>query len=336
MPNHRPQDLTSVPRIAPGAPFVAWDDLAGRPNVVVDARPTHGTVLSLSHHPGSGSPDGLRADTSTAIVDRFLDLPGNGSGRHDVAVTNDHYDEDGLFGLWLLQDQPPGRDPARAMACAAAEAGDFSTWTRPEAAWCAITVMAMAEAPTTPLPGIRRALRQALDGDPAGALYAEILPRTRRVLEDPERFRELWEPRWSRVLRDTARLDAGEIRLDEMPEADLVVVQGDGPLDDLALMPRSAMTRVLMLGPGAEANLRYRYETWVDFASRPLPARPAFAPLADALARAESRAQWRFDDPGSPRPRLWSSDHRGRPAASSQEPARIAAIIAEHLAAGST
>lgn len=330
MSNATSHDPSRVPRIAPGAGFTAWEDLAGRPNVVVDARATGGTLLTLSHHPGSGSPTSLRADTSAAIVDRYLDLPGLDTGRGDVVMTNDHYDEDGLFGLWLLAEQPGRADPARALAVEAAAAGDFAQWTRAEAARCAIAAMAMAEAPTTPLPGVRRALARAT-GDPAGALYLEILPRTRRLLEDPERFRELWEPRWSRVERDRARIDSGEVALREFTEADLLVVESDGPLDDLALLPRSAMMRVLTIVPRIGTTLRYRYETWVDYASRALAARPPLAPLADRLARDERLAEWRFDDPASPRPRLWSADRQGRPAPSSQDAERIVATVADQL-----
>lgn len=333
MPDPSRQETSELPRIAPGSEFVSWESLDGRPNVVVDARATDGTLLALSHHPGAGSPARVRADTSTAIVDRFLDLPGDGRQSADVVLTNDHYDEDGLFGLWLLMDQPGHDDPTRSLACAAAAAGDFATWSRPEAAWCAITVMALAEAPTTPLPGVRRALRRALGTDPAGALYAEVLPRVRRVLEDPERFAELWQPRWRRVTRDLARLDAGTVSLEEDAAADLAIVEADGPIDDLALMSRTAMSRILTIGAGG-ATLRYRYETWVDFASRPLPPRLPLGPLTERLATDDAGNGWRCDDETAPRPRLWSCGPDGRPAPSSREPAAIRAIIADYLAPG--
>ena len=335
MPDPSPQEPSTLPRIAPGSAFVSWENLNGRPNAVVDARATHGTLLTLSHHPDAGSPAQLRADTSTAIVDRFLALPDAGREAVDVVLTNDHYDEDGVLGLWLLIEQPGQGDPTRSLACAAAAAGDFATWSRPEAAWCAIAVMALAEAPTTPLPGVRRALRRALGTDPAGALYAEVLPRVRRVLEDPERFTELWQPRWTSVTRDLDRLDGGMVSLEEDPAADLAIVETDEPIDDLALMARTPMSRVLTIGGGG-TTLRYRYETWVEFASRPLPPRLPLGPLAERLADGEEGLDWRFDDVAAPRPRLWSCDFHGRPAPSAQEPAAIRAIVADYLGPGGT
>lgn len=309
-----------------------WPDLAGAANVVVDAQATAGTVLTLSHHPGAELPAEVRADTSTAIVDRFLRLADGGRpDATNVVVSNDHYDEDGLFGLWLLIEQPPDDDPRRVLACDAAAAGDFGTWTRSEAAWCAITAMALAEGSTTPLPMVRRALARSDGRDPAGEIYREVLPRIGRVLDDPERFRDLWEPRWSRVDADLRRLRGGTPRLEEIPAADLAVLHGDdGSLDDLAVLSFTEMTRVLSIDGSGALRLRYRYETWVDYASRPLRPRAPLAPLAAILSTAHPDVDWKHDRERDPRPRLWSADGQGRPGAVA-DPAAAAEAIADYL-----
>ena len=61
-----------MPRVADDAAFVPPEDLGGAPHVVVDGARLPGTVLSLSHWPDAGTPPALAADTSAAIVDRYL------------------------------------------------------------------------------------------------------------------------------------------------------------------------------------------------------------------------------------------------------------------------
>ena len=118
-------DAGDLPRVAEGAEFVPAEDLGEIPNVVVDGALLPSTVLSLSHWPHSGTPAALRADTSALIVERYLAC--DARGPEVAAVTNNHYDEDGLLGIWLLLERPPEDAPQRRLAVAAAEAGDFGT-----------------------------------------------------------------------------------------------------------------------------------------------------------------------------------------------------------------
>ncbi|MGH2829107.1 MAG: DUF6687 family protein [Actinomycetota bacterium] len=71
--------------------YIPWDDLDGRPSIVVDGYPAEGTVLTLSHWRGAGTPEELADDLSTQIAFRYLDRP-------DLAVvadavSNNHFDE---------------------------------------------------------------------------------------------------------------------------------------------------------------------------------------------------------------------------------------------------
>ena len=321
-------DASSLPRLAQGAGFVPLEELAGRPHVVVDGVPLPGTVLSLSHRPGGGTPANLSDDTSALIVDRYLRA---GAGGEPVAaVTNDHYDEDGLFGIWLLLHAPPEHSPERALAIEASEAGDFKTWRDPWAPRVAIAAMAMAERHLTPFPEVGRILARAGGRDPAGQLYRAILPRAGGLLADPERYRMLWSREWSRVEADIALLDAGEAAVAEEPAADLAVVRAPRPLHPMALYPRTDRTRVLTVTPDGTLVLAHRYETWVEYASRPLPPRVDLAPLAAALQRRETRpGRWVWEGAQAIMPRLYLAAAPGGapgPAPSS--------IPAEELVAG--
>ena len=321
-------DPRLLPRVADDAAFVPAQDLGGAAHVVVDGARLPGTALSLSHWPGAGTPPALAADTSAEIVDRYLGC--GASGPPVGAVTNNHYDEDGLFGIWMLLERP-ARD-ARRLAIAAAEAGDFGTWTDPWAARAAIAAMAMAERATTPFPEVGRALARAGGRDPAGALYLAILPRVGGLLADPERYRFLWEPEWARVEADVALIETGEAALEDRPAADLAIVRAPRPLHDMAVHPRTLRTRILTALPDGTLTVRHRYETWVDYASRPLAPRVDLAPLLPRLQEWERRpGVWRFDGVEPIRPRLYLADAHGRPVPSSLGPERLADALAGWL-----
>jgi hypothetical protein len=318
-----------LPRVAEGAVVVPMEELAGAPNVVVDGPLLDGTVLSLSHWRGSGTPDALRDDTSALIVLRYLAADADGPEVH--AVTNNHYDEDGLFAIWLLLERPPPGAPARDLAVAAAEAGDFGTWTDPWAPRVAIAAMAMAERGATPFPEVGRILAGAGGSDPAGRLYRAVLPRVAGLLADPERYRMLWRPRWARIEADIALLDCGDATVEDVPAADLAVVRTPRPLDPMALHPRTARMRILTALPDGTVTVTYRYETWIDYASRPLPPRVDLGPVAARLqARERNPVRWLFEGVQVITPRLMAAGPRGRPAPTSIAPERIV----EEVAAG--
>jgi hypothetical protein len=318
-----------LPRVAEGAVLVPMEQLGGIPNVVVDGPLLDGTVLSLSHWRGSGTPDALRDDTSALIVLRYLAADADGPEVH--AVTNNHYDEDGLFAIWLLLERPSPGAPERDLAVAAAEAGDFGTWTDPWAPRVAIASMAMAERGRSPFPEVGRILASAGGVDPAGRLYRAVLPRVAGLLADPDRYRMLWRPRWARIEADIALLEAGDATVEDVPAADLAVVRTRRTLDPMALHPRTARMRILTALPDGTVTVTYRYETWVDYVSRPLAPRVDLAPVATRLQGQERNpVRWLFEGVEVVTPRLMAAGPRGRPAPTSIPPERIV----EEVAAG--
>jgi hypothetical protein len=310
-----------LPRLAEGAEFVPWHDVGEIPNIVVDGPRRAGTVLGLSHWPDGDTPRQLAADTSTEIAARYVDLPAGGD---EVAVvTNNHFDEDGLLAAWVvLQREPPG--PRRDLAIAAAEAGDFHAWRDPRAAWCAIALMTMAERTTTPFPEVVRALNRADSHDPAGDLCRALLPRVAPLLDDTERFRRLWAPRWADVERDLATLDAGDATIADVPEADLALIRAPRPLDRLATHPRTDRMRVVTATPDGTLLLEHRYETWVRFASRELTPRSDLTPVLEELESLENGSgSWRFEGVQHPLARLAPVDANGAPVPSTIDPMRF-------------
>jgi hypothetical protein len=322
-------DPKELPRVVPGAQFVAERDAVGRPHAVVDGAVLPGTVLCLSHWPATSTPAAVRADTSAEIVDRYLKL--QPAGPEIELVTNNHFDEDGLFGIWLLLEQPPeGR--LRQLAIDAAEAGDFFTWTDPSAAKCAITTMAMADRPTTPFPQIKRALASPHAGDPTDTIYRALLPRVPSLLADPERYAFLWSEKWLGVEADIALLDSGDATISEISEIDLAVVRAPRFLQELAVYPRTDCTRVLTATDDGGRVLRYRYETWVVYVSRRLPPRVDLAPLLPVLGERESHpGTWRFEGVDPATPRLYFGNETGAVASSGIDVDELIEILSPRL-----
>jgi hypothetical protein len=315
-----------LPRISADATFRAANEVGGRPHVNVDGPQAPGIALGLSHWPDGGTPGQLLADTSTAIVARYL--AAHATGPLVDTVSNDHYDEDGLLAVWLLLARPPDGDRERAMA--AAEAGDFFTWSAPEDAMIALAAMAMAEPKTTPLPDVHRAFATRPGGDPTGAIYRAVLPHVGRLIDDPARFRPLWTDRWEQVVRDRGAVDSGDVRIDDSPVSDLAVVQAPSAVERLAVFPRIGSMRILWVHPDGAIQLEHRYETWVTFTSRPLPARKDLTTAALRLTeRDRDGVTWRFDGVEHPRARLCPVDAAGRPSPTTLDAGTVAAIIRE-------
>ena len=304
-----------LPRLSADARFVPARALAGQPHITVDGAAASASVLSLAHWPGTTTPPMFAAETATRIVDVYLRA--EPAGPEVDAVSNNHYDVDGLLAAWLLLEQPTESSPERLMALAAAEAGDFGTWNDPWAMRIALALMAFAERATTPLASVRRLLSPTLSHDPAGDLSVAVLARVRRVLTDPERFRFLWQGPWDAIDADIALLDSGVATIDEVPGRDLVVVGAPRLLAREAVHPRTTCSRVLDVLPGGTLIFRYRYETWVTWSARPTMPRRDLTLVVDALNAIETApGTWRFEGITQITPRMYLADADGRPAPS--------------------
>lgn len=286
--------------------YAAFDELAGRPNVIVDGYPAEGTVLTLSHWRGSGSPEELADDLSTQIVFRYLDRP---DLRVDAdLVSNNHFDEDGLCGIFAVV-YPDEALARRDRIIDVASAGDFGTFRDRDGARVAFALGAYTDEQRSPLGS---EVFAAPYPKQAAALYEELLGKLPEMLDHPKRFRSLWADADARLGRDGARIRSGEIQIEERPEVDLAVVlvpegnededpgtveggEWSGGCHPFAIHNATQRHRVLIVS-GRRYLMRYRYETWVRYVSRPTMPRVDLGPLADRLNQLESGGRWSFDD----------------------------------------
>lgn len=262
-----------------GLPYAPYDALVGSPHVVVDGAAQDGTVLTLSHWPNSATPDDLLADTSAEIVLRALEEPSRFGAAE--AVSNNHPDQDGLMGIWAVVDPDAARARAEVVV-GVATSGDFAvvlddTSRRAEAAITALMGAAM---------------------DAGEDPYAAVLPRVLDVLDHTGHYEDLWrfaEAEWE---AGQAALADGTVVIAEEPALDLAVV-AVAPGTPIPVGPvlctATPMVR-MFVDHGDTCEYHDRYETWVQYVSRPLPRRVDLGPLAAKLTA---------DDPGGAR---WSYD----------------------------
>ena len=275
--------------------------IATIPNVIVDGARNGHTVLTLSHWPKSGSPAALRADTSTAIVFNYLDAPAYHVDAE--AVSNNHFDEDGLVGIFALL-QPAFAQRHRDLLLDVAQAGDFGVFERRAAARVAFALSAYADPDSSPLPA-------DLFSRPypvlAGELYIRLLDVLPKLIVGVEDYRALWEREDAKLTASEELLDHGVIAIEERHDIDLAIVRLPEDLAEchpFALHSRTRCGRVLLLR-GRRAELQYRYESWVQLASRKPAPRVDLSELASELTGDETTGgRWVFDRVEQITPRL--------------------------------
>ena len=89
----------------------------------MDGSPTDGTLLCLSHWPGIGSPARFAADLSAEMAFSYLEAFDQHPGA--AAVSNNHFDQDGLVGVFALAS-PADALTRRDLLVEVARAGDFA------------------------------------------------------------------------------------------------------------------------------------------------------------------------------------------------------------------
>ena len=284
--------------------YVPYERLAERPHVVVDGAANDHTVLSLSHWPHSGTPAELTADLSAEIVLRYLERP----EVHVPAdiVSNNHFDEDGLVGVWSMVN-PEEAQRRRDRVVDIASAGDFGTFRDRLAARAAFTISAYADPDHSPLGEEPFALPYP---ELVGALFDELLPRVGDICDRVDDYRALWQAEDAVLAEGEAAIASGAATIEERPDLDLAVVTIPDDLDGrrvhrftqrrteaihpMAVHNATDRFRVLVV-QGRRYRFHYRYESWVQYVSRrPLP-RVDLGPLAAHLSELERHGLWQAD-----------------------------------------
>jgi len=306
--------------------YVPYHELGDRPNIIVDGAAADGTLLTLSHWPQNTTPAELKRDTSTEIAFAYLDLP---EYHVDAEVaSNNHFDQDGLAGLFVLLDPKTARNH-RELLIDVASAGDFGVFERLDAARISFLLSALVK----PAGGFLSDDVFALPSvEQDAACYRALLVEMPGILGDLESYRSVWEPEERHLLSSLDLLQSGKVTISEDPGLDLAIVRlpeslapANRPdaaitMDDLchpfAICSATPCNRILLVC-GQAIEFRYRYESWVQMTSRKPVPRVSLADLAAQLNQIEnSGGVWRADDVNNIKPvmRLDGSRHSSIPA----------------------
>ncbi|MFZ0666297.1 MAG: DUF6687 family protein [Acidimicrobiales bacterium] len=283
--------------------YVPYQDLDGQPSIIVDGSAADGTVLTLSHWPKSPCPPGLEANLSAQMAYLYLDHRDNPDRRdlhqalqHDaVAVSNNHFDQDGLVSMFALLHPAEALD-RRQMLIEVAQSGDFAVYTDRNAARVSMVLSAYSDPARSPL----NTSAGVADDYSAwcSLLYAELLPRLTDICDHPDNYAELWADEDRSLSESEEAIRSKAVTIEEDPALDVAIfhVPEDAPdkgghlfagnwrkgLHPMAMHNATKMFRVILVR-GSRYELYYRYESWVQYrTSRPLP-RVDLAPLADQL-----------------------------------------------------
>jgi hypothetical protein len=282
------------PDRSPDLHYVPYGELAGAPNVVSDGSPTEGTLLCLSHWPGIGAPAEFAADLSAEMAFLYLGAFDRHPGAE--AVSNNHFDQDGLVGVFALS-APEEALARRAMLIEVARVGDFAVTDSRDAARVSMTLSAYADPARSPL---------GLPADyeaTTAFLYAEMIGQLPELCDQPERSRALWAEEEATLHASEAAIASGSVTIDERPDLDLAVVTvsdhapaagghrfGGGWVHGLHPMAVNNATErgALVTRRGRHYEFGYRYESWVQYRSRAVRPRVDLAPLAEQLSAEET------------------------------------------------
>lgn len=286
--------------------------LGGVPNVVVDGSPTTGTVLTLSHWPRTPCPASLEADLSAEMAFAYLQAP-NLHGEAE-AVSNNHFDQDGLVSLYALT-QPESALARRQILIDLAAVGDFATYQDRTAARASMVIAVFADSARSPLGELEDPYEER-----TSQLYVEMLGRLDELVDHPERYRHLWAEEDEALAASEQAITAGQITIEETAELDLAVVtvapaaptgrghrfahlseQGPHPM----AINNATSSFVVATVHHHCYQAAYRYETWVQYRSRRPRPRVDLSPLAAQLTDMESGGHWVFDGVDQLTPRLY-------------------------------
>ncbi len=295
--------------------FVPYQGLGDIPNVIVDGSPTASTMLTLSHWPGSPTPVDLLDDLSAQIAFHAIDRPGRLDGIE--AVSNNHFDQDGLASAYALLF-PDDAQARRDRVIDVARAGDFGTFRDRDSMRIAIAIAAMEDPDRSPLERATFAMGYA---EQCGRLYEAVLPRFGGMLDDVEALRPLWEREDTHLGESLDAIAKGIVRIVEHPALDLAIVTVPDDWTD-AVTTRFTISRSEAVHPAAvnqatdcfrvallhghRYRVEMRYESWVMYRSRPVLSRPDLRDLAARLDDLDPGAVWSADRPGALTPILRS------------------------------
>lgn len=300
--------------LPPPAQYCPYSQLGDQPNIIVDGKEQHATVLTLSHWPWNQTPAELRRDTSTDIAFAYLDAPQHFSTAG--LVSNSHFDEDGLLSMYVLVD-PAHALEYRELLIATSRAGDFAICTDSRAAKLSFILAAFSDPELSPLDAD---IFAGSDAQQIHGLYRAMLGQLPEILPNIDAYSHFWKDELKHWQDSDAAIAAGRVVIDEIPHLDLAIVRipEDMPVRTVrrylqkwqrsvhpfAVHNITQCSRLVWI-KGSSLEMQYRYESWVQLASRRPLLRVDLTELAAQLSVIEAAGgEWQFEGVNEVAPRL--------------------------------
>ncbi len=272
-------------------------------HLMIDGAAIPGTALTLSHWPKSGTPWPLKGDLSAEIVFHYLKNP-----RFHVdaeAATNTHFDTDGLVGVWTAL-YPESALAQEALLVQIAKAGDFSAFEDWRAYRISAALNAYADSGSSPLPP---SVFEGEYADSCGHLYESLLGLLPEMMAEPDVFKKYWQEPEAALKQATDWIRSGKIGLKEDKQLELAVFDLPAGITEAQVpaevLHNASQQMAVLVRAGQCFRFYYRYETWVQFVSRPLRRRVDLRPLAKKLSAMETGGgRWQIPGPDNLSPVL--------------------------------
>ncbi len=131
------------------------------------------------------------------------------------AVSNNHFDEDGLVGLFTLIE-PDTAIALRSLLCGVARAGDLATYSNRQAARIAFTVSAFADPDLSPLDD---ALFEQPYGGLCASLYRELLARFHDIAVNTGDYEHMWRDEGQALDESERAIADGDVTIEKTPRS---------------------------------------------------------------------------------------------------------------------
>ena len=307
------------------------EDLDAAATLMVDG--VAGKARNLSHWPGNRTPQRYRADTTTEMALHLAADPERESFLESVRiVSNNHFDTDGLLSVWAVLN-PDEALRHRRFLVDAARAGDFGTFTSPDAVKFDLMVTAFEDLRRSPI-----ATLLAANGEEERSrlVYEELLGRLPGLFYQTDAHRRLWEDEFESIVHSFQRVREGGARIREYPSSSLSVLETEEELEKMARFDSCRFHRVLTAtrdGRGFRFQLEHHIFSWFDTVTPPKGARTDLTPLARQLNSVEPNREWRWTYTGNQdlEAKLFLPDGDGDPAVSGLSLERVETLVSEAL-----
>lgn len=282
--------------------YLPYYELDGVPNVIVDGTPHKDSKLVLSHWIDSGTPSEWMRDTSAEIVLDYIQHQGLPTNVN--VASNDHYDQDGLVGLFALID-PEHAQKNRDLLVEIATAGDFGKFTDRNAARISMALNSFVKPESSKFSDdvFKSSYPQM-----AAQFYQRSLKELPLMIAQISNYEALWRQEDEFLTLSESLIKNGEVKIEDDIENDIAIVylpenlqqakfhrfavNKMGVLHDMAIHNATQRGRILYV-QGRQIHFKYRYETWVQLKGNLHPLRVDLTGLANKLSEVDS-FEWTF------------------------------------------